>query len=61
MVDSKISFYLQNNNNLFNNDVLVVCYKVDENKIGEGGFGEVYKVRKCDTFFLFYHVFDANK
>ena len=35
MVDSKVSFYLQNNNNLFNSDVLVVCYKADEKEIKE--------------------------
>ena len=37
MVDSKISLYLQNNNNLFNSDVLVVCYNADEKEIKEYG------------------------
>ena len=37
MNNDKISFYLQNNNNLFNADVLTVCYKADENEIKEYG------------------------
>lgn len=31
----KYSFYLQNNNKLFNSDILVVCYEADESEISE--------------------------
>ena len=37
MENSKISFYLQKNNNFFNSDILVVCYKADDDEIKEYG------------------------
>jgi len=32
-MNSKFSFYLEKNNQMFNNDVLVVCYKADDKEI----------------------------
>lgn len=37
MNDNKFSFYLQNNNILFNGDVLTVCYMADEEEVSKYG------------------------
>lgn len=37
MYDNKFSFYLQNNNNLFNGDVLTICYKADQEEVNKYG------------------------
>ena len=37
MSDSKFSFYLQNNNNLFGGDVLTVCYMADKKEVSKYG------------------------
>ena len=37
MADNKFSFYLQNNNNLFNGDVLTICYMADKEEVNKYG------------------------
>lgn len=75
MNDSKISFYLQNNNSLFNDDVLVVCYKADENEIKEYGLtspnvvlfikndkiSEIKKCSDCDYYDELKKIFKEKK
>lgn len=37
MDDNSFSFYLENNNNLFNSDILVICYKASDTEVKEYG------------------------
>ena len=37
MTNNNFSFYLQNNNTLFNSDVLTICYMADEEEVKKYG------------------------